>query len=109
MRSPQPAFRRLLFLCAFMFSARGYACETPASVCMRSTPGSFALIHNGQPASVFVDASADPAVQRVADSFTADLERVGQKSPHRIVNVHEAAGALVIIGVLGQSDVIDEL
>lgn len=109
MSNPQPALAALLFLCAFTFSPCGYACETPASVCLSSTPGSFALIRNGQPASVFVDASADPAVHRVADSFAADLERVGQKPARRIVDAHEAAGDLVIIGVLGQSDVIEEL
>ncbi len=104
------ALRRILILvCALMIPGISNACETPASVCIRNEPGSFALVKAGHPASIFVDASADSAVQRVAINFAADLERVGGKATHRITNIDDAKGELVIIGVLGQSPVIDAL
>ena len=96
-------------LCASTVSPLALACETPASVCSSSKQGSFPLIRSGQPASLFVDASADSAVKLVADSFAADLERVGGKATPRVTEPRTATGNLIIIGVLGQSAVIDEL
>jgi hypothetical protein len=96
-------------LCIATVSPWALACETPASVCLSSKSSSFPLIRSGQPASLFVDASADSAVKLVADSFAADLERVGGKPARRVADPRNAKGDLVIIGVLGQSAVIDEL
>ena len=96
-------------LCAATVSPLTFACDTPASVCANSKSGSFPLIRSGEPASLFVDASADPAVKLVADSFSLDLERVGGKPARRLSDPRTANGDLVIIGVLGQSPVIDEL
>jgi hypothetical protein len=96
-------------LCVAAVSPLARACDTPASVCSSSRTGSFALIRSGQAAAVFVDASADSAVKLIADSFAADLERVGGKPARRVSDARAASGNLVIIGVLGQSAVIDEL
>ena len=104
---------RVLFavvvLCAATVSPLAFACEAPASVCASSKAGSFPLIRSGQPASVFVDAAADSAVKLVADSFAADLQRVGGKTARRVTDPRTASGDLIIIGALGQSAVIDEL
>ena len=86
-----------------------YSCDSPASVCLTRNARSFALIQAGQPASILVDSLADPAVRHVAESFAADLERVGGKAARRITNAGEASGNVVVIGVLGQSPVIEEL
>ena len=85
------------------------ACDAPVSVCATSAPGSFALIHHAQPASIVVDATADTAVRRVADSFAADLQRVSGTAARRIMDVRNATGDIVIIGVVGRSPVIDRL
>jgi hypothetical protein len=95
-------------ICASTVSPLALACERPAAVCSSSTHGSFPLIRSGQPASLFVDSTADSAVKLVADSFAADLERVcggAARACHRPGN---ASGDLVIIGCSGQSAVIDE-
>ena len=97
-------------LCASTVSPLALACETPASVCSSSKSGSFPLIRSGQPASLFVDASADSAVRHVADSFAADLQRVGGQAPDSLDDVDRSgSGDLIIIGVLGHSAVIDGL
>src|SRR3569833_1277757 len=96
-------------LSALIVSCVSHACEQPVSVCRTWSSNSFILIGRGQPASLFVDESADSAVHRVADSFAADLERVGGKPTRRITDVSNASGNLIIIGVLGQSPVIDSL
>jgi hypothetical protein len=85
------------------------ACTTPGSVCAHEAKGSFALIRNGRPAAILIDADADPAVKHVADSFAADLERIGGRAPDRIGDVAQASGELIVIGVLGDSRVIDAL
>lgn len=94
-------------LVAFMAGAQ--ACDIPVSVCTHNLPGAFALIEKGAPVAVYVDAAADSAVRHVAQSFAEDLERVsGRKSPV-ITDIKTVKTPLVIIGVLGQSPVIDEL
>ena len=96
-------------LCVFAITPKSYACESPASVCLTRDAGSFPLIQAGQPASIFVDAAADSAVQRAASSFATDLERVGGKHARRITDIRGPVRNVIIIGVLGQSPVIDEL
>jgi hypothetical protein len=61
------------------------------------------------PAGILVDPSADTAVQHAANSFAADLERVSGRAPRRYASAGEASGPLVVIGVLGQSAIIDSL
>jgi hypothetical protein len=85
------------------------ACEQPASVCATDRGKSFALIRNGQPASIYIDAQADSAVRHVASSFAADLTRVGGKESAALADIAQATETVVLIGVLGQSPVIDQL
>jgi len=99
----------LMLLCMWMVSTVCNACESPASVCTADKPGSVALIRSGHVVSVFVDVSADPAVQHVANSFAADIGRVGGKAAQVVTNINTVKGELVIIGVVGQSPVIDGL
>ena len=99
----------MLVFAALACGSVAHACTTPVSVCARDAQESFALIRQGQPAALLVDASADPAVRHVADSFAADLERVSGRLPQRLEQVQSAHGNLVIIGVLGHSPVVDEL
>ncbi|WP_269715470.1 glycosyl hydrolase 115 family protein [Caulobacter sp. NIBR2454] len=95
--------------CAAMSPTLARACTTPVSVCAQEIAGSFPLIRGGQAAGVYIDAVADPAVRHVADSFAADLQRVGGKAAPRLTDVALAKGDLVIIGVQGGSPVIDAL
>jgi hypothetical protein len=106
MRLPFP---EIAFLLALAATSIAHACELPASVCTTVSKDSFSLIEAGKAASVFVDVSADSAVQRVADDFAVDLGRVGGASAPRIGELSGQTGNLVIIGVLGNSPVIDAL
>ncbi|MDP8914256.1 MAG: glycosyl hydrolase 115 family protein [Pseudomonadota bacterium] len=97
---------------AFGFLAQaspGAACTTVLAPCTRDLGGSFGLIRQARPAQVYVDAGADKAVRHVADNFVKDLTRVAGKRPVFLSDVESARGELVVIGVLGQSPVIDQL
>lgn len=85
------------------------ACERPVSICEKETPASLALIRDGQPIRVYVDASADSAVRHVAADFADDLQRVSGTSAKLITDLRAMDGEVVIVGVLGQSPVIDRL
>ena len=85
------------------------ACTSPASVCFQDAQGSFALIHDSRPAAILVDDAADPAVRHVADAFAADLQRLSGRAAQRLRAADEASGAVVVIGVLGSSAIIDGL
>ncbi|WP_443750437.1 glycosyl hydrolase 115 family protein [Asticcacaulis solisilvae] len=69
----------------------------------------FALIANGKPAAVYVDADAAKPVQRVAADFASDLEKVSGKPAIVIHDLKDAKGPVVIIGEIGHSPVIDGL
>jgi hypothetical protein len=94
---------------ALVFATAAPACVAPVSVCERAAAGSIALIRAGAPATVIVEASADPAVRHAADGFAADLRRVSGRAAPRADDPARARGEVVILGVLGQSPVIDGL
>ena len=98
-----------LTFCGLEAASAAQPCSGPVAVCSHSTAGSLALVRDQQPIDVLVDASADPAVHHVADDFAADLQRVSGRDPKRLADPGHAHGDLVIVGVLGQSPVIDGL
>jgi len=93
------------------FSALSASALTSAPAAAAAAPHTaFPLIAGGKPAMVYVDAEADTAVKRVATALTEDLERVSGTRPALAEgHVADVRGPLVIIGVLGQSSVIDRL
>jgi hypothetical protein len=94
---------------ALMMAGAAAACDAPVSVCSKAQAGSFPLIRGGAPAAVLTDAQADPAVRHVANSFAADLQRVSGGPTSQVNDPAQASGPVVIIGVRGQSPVIDGL
>ena len=85
------------------------ACTAPVAVCSHETAGSFALIQGTRPADILVDADADSAVRHAADSFAADLQRVSGQASRRVHAARAASSAVVVVGVLGHSSIIDAL
>ena len=69
----------------------------------------FALIRNGIPATVCVDAEANPAVRRVARDLRGDMDRVAGASGAAVQDVRTATGEVVLVGVVGESSAIDRL
>lgn len=70
----------------------------------------FALVSKSRPVDILIDETTDSAVTLVAESFAADLERVSGNKPKLLRGV--AAGSVrsvVIIGVKGQSTLIEQL
>lgn len=100
------------FACSIIISCIAnpvFSCTAPASHCGDKNEASFALIENSRPARVIVETTNDIAVQRAAKSFAEDLKRVSGRVAslkHDKKNLGESA---VIIGVYGQSLLIDEL
>ncbi|EGF89193.1 hypothetical protein ABI_45400 [Asticcacaulis biprosthecium C19] len=83
------------------------ACEGPVAVCKSKVDG-FALISEGKPATVYVDANSAGPVLQVAQDFAADLERVSGVKPVIVNDLNGLSGPVVIIGQAGQP-VIDGL
>ncbi|MEO3693747.1 glycosyl hydrolase 115 family protein [Roseateles paludis] len=83
----------------------------PAEVIFQPQVAGVALVQGGKPAAVLVDAGADAALQHVARSLAADLERVsGQPAPLVQAVAQLPAGRdVVLIAVAGQSKLLDSL
>ncbi|MBB4838656.1 hypothetical protein HNP52_001725 [Sphingomonas kyeonggiensis] len=96
-------------LAATVASMPALACEGAVTVCPTAAGTSFALIADGKPATVLVDPAADPAVRHAAKGFAGDLARVSGTRVAPRLGEAGAAGAVVMIGVLGQSPMIDAL
>jgi hypothetical protein len=58
---------------------------------------------------VVTDPAADSAVQWVADRFAEDLQRVSGNAAQRVRDADRVSGPAVVIGVLGQSPLLDGL
>ena len=87
-----------------------FACTEPVSVCTKPAKTSFPLIGNGQPATLLVEpTTADSAVIYASMNFAEDLTRVSGHAPVQITDPREAPGDLIILGVVGQSPVLEEL
>ena len=72
--------------------------------------GAFPLIQSGAPATILIDPTADSAVVHVAENFAQDLGRVGGARAKVVRGAaRDVEGPVVIIGVLGQSAIIDGL
>lgn len=71
-------------------------------------PG-FDLVRDGVAVDVFVDAADHPAVLRAAGDLRADVERVCGVRPGLRHTLPERSTALVLVGTLGASPVIDRL
>ena len=93
-------------LCALM-SSGAIACDLPASVCFKDN-GGLPLIKNSQPLPIIISPEADPAVKRVAEAFSSDLERVGGVGA-KISEAQSVEQSAIIIGVLGENSLIDSL
>ena len=85
------------------------ALADPITVTTHGGKSSFILIHNGHPAALLVDPSADSAVLHAADGFRDDLNRVSGHAAARLSTPASATGDIVVAGVLGQSPLIDAL
>ena len=96
-------------LVATVVSVPALACEGAVTVCATSDGTSFALIRGGKPATVLVDPAADPAVRHAAEGFAGDLQRVSGTRATATLGQADATGPVVMIGVLGQSPMIDAL
>lgn len=74
-------------------------------------PGArFTILRQERQTSILIDTAADSAVEHVAESFAADLERVsGRKARLQRDEPKDTQGPLVIIAVKGQSTLIDRL
>lgn len=99
----------LFLLFGLLSASAAAACTGAVAVCATDEGGSFGLIRGGRPAAVYVDLGADPAVHRAAAGFADDLGRVGGKSGTMVADARRAGSDLVIVGVLGQSAILEQL
>lgn len=110
-----PALSRRTVLATAGWGAALGALTAPALAAPVTDPApdartAFRLIGGGTAATVFVDVEADSAVRRVAASFADDLGRVsGSRAALVEGRLADLRGPVVLIGVLGQSVVIDRL
>jgi len=75
----------------------------------RSEPGAFPLVGGGRAAPIWTDEADHPGVLRAAADLRVDIERVSGRAPEARQGRIPAGDAVVIVGTLGKSRVIDRL
>lgn len=98
-----------LLVASVLFCRPASACTMPASICESPIEGALPLIEGGEPAGILIDATADPALHHVAEDFAEDLGRVGGHVGRIAMNPENAPRRVVIIGIAGESPLIDSL
>jgi hypothetical protein len=71
--------------------------------------GDFVLVAEKRAAPVLTETSLPPAVARASEDLRSDLERVSGLKPALSHDVATAGDSIVLIGVLGQSALLDQL
>jgi len=104
-----PRVGSMAVLAGAVVSAPAFACTGAVSVCAAPAASSLRLIAKGRPATVVIDAAADPAVRDAAEGFARDLATVAGSAPQAVATTPTGGRPLVVIGVLGQSPLIDRL
>ncbi len=102
--------KRLLFLPLLMlFSAvAAFGLGEPKYVESTPSAGSFAIVHQGTVARIYVDSGDYPGVTRAANDLQADVARVTGLSAAIVHAIDNGADA-ILIGTIGKSAVIDRL
>jgi len=80
-----------------------------AYVATEATAGRFPLVVASKPAPVVVSAADYAGVIRAADDLRADLGRVTGNTPSLSTDTVPRASAVVVVGTLGKSPIIDRL
>lgn len=86
-----------------------FGCVRPVSACDHDPGNGFGLVRLGRPVAVFVDTGADAAVKHAGLGLVADLERVAGNPAALFSDLADAKSEIVVVGVLGQSPLIDRL
>lgn len=98
--------RRILLTSA---AALSLVCNLPAIAAPRLAER-FTFVKGGIPVDILIDTKVDPAVEHVAGNFAADLEKVSGRKPQILRGAVTGGGSpIVIIGVWGQSPLIEKL
>lgn len=74
----------------------------------QSSVGFFPLIKDGVPSNIFIDDKDLPGVKKIAGLFQKDLSHVSGNEPE-LLNEIKASQRPIIIGTLGQSEILDLL
>lgn len=113
-RAGRLCLRRLLALVL----AVAYASPAPAAqdgcpggvlVCPGAGEGRLALVADGRPAALYADAEDNAGVLRAVRNLQADLGRVAGASVRLDLEALPREGPAVIVGTLGQSELVDRL
>jgi hypothetical protein len=88
---------------------RGEVVDPGVYVAKEPDDGSFALVADGAAAPLVVSSDDYDGVVRVVDDLKADIESVTTVAPTVVNDVAPSESAVVIIGTIGKSPLIDDL
>ena len=74
-----------------------------------SARGNLVLVEKQQTADIIIDSSDLPGVKRAANNLQSDIEKVTGKKPSLIHSTEAISASAIIIGTLGNSQLIDAL
>ena len=101
--------KRLLPLLALFSALDAFALGEPKYVEGAPTAGSFAIVHQGAAARIYVDSGDYPGVTRAAGDLQSDISRVTGVSAEIVHALGQGGADAILIGTIGKSAVIDRL
>lgn len=108
------AHRATRILLGILFIAYGvHAIGQSTCVSFKSSGSTFPIVSSGKATPVLLSADEWPGVQRAAQDFAADIQRVTGQKPS-LSNVTASASSAksrtaIIVGTLGKSSLIDQV
>ena len=99
----------ILLLFLFGLSTKSYAINGEKYVVNKASAENFPLTSKGKTASILVSQNDFSGVLKVAGHLEKDLFKVTNVHPKQINTISEATDYVVIIGTIGNSEIIDQL
>ncbi len=96
-------------LCFLLCCAEVFAIGQTRYIQNAPSPGSFPLIQRNLASTLWVDSADWPGVIRAAGDLKSDLARVSGNDVPLTSNIDQISNAVIIIGTIGRSKVIDDL
>lgn len=105
----QPGKRACILLILWASAISAQAIDKPSYVEHAPQSGSLSVVGSEYLSNIYVDAQDDDAVQHAARALRSDIQRVTGKQPQIVRSADGLGKHSIIMGTLGQSELIDRL
>ncbi|ULC60720.1 glycosyl hydrolase 115 family protein [Flaviramulus sp. BrNp1-15] len=109
MKSTKKVFLLVFSLLLMVSCKSNSSTNTQDKKCYVQTNSGFAVVNNNISTSIYLSNNEYVGVKKIAQKFQEDIERITSIKPNIITGEIPSNGTAIIVGTIGNSDLIDKL